>query len=164
MRAARTLVIAGAGLAAAWVACAGAAGASAVDLTGVIAGGTGAFRHATGRVSIAVGTSPPGASAVVARLSAPRCVRRRHCVLLRGAVRGTPDPPASPGLPDTGSTIVVHMTGRLAPLGAVRATGTIRCPGNIARGTVTMSLEVRQGASTLRVEGQSGPVPGFTCV
>ena len=103
----------------------------------------------------AVGVPAPHATALVASKAS-----QRH-LLLVGTIQGTWSRTLTN--PDIGGAQTLQGTGKVRPLGAVDASGTLHTPGFVARGNTTgsLTLEDNRGSVTLHLVGTMTR-PGFS--
>jgi hypothetical protein len=89
------------------------------------------------------------------------CSGKGPCIRTSGVLHGTITAKRS-RIADTGTTYVVHASGRLDGLGKTTASGTVQGTGFIARGREGMSLTLKTAVGMITVSAHSRPVPGFT--
>ena len=85
-------------------------------------------------------------------------IGKPHDIILNGAVGGKFS--LAPGLPDVGASQMLAGSGKVATLGHVRASGTMRSPGFIAQGRSTgvFNLSNAKGSVTIQL---TGPLAGL---
>ncbi|HEU0318258.1 MAG TPA: hypothetical protein VFR49_13065, partial [Solirubrobacteraceae bacterium] len=143
---------------------AGAAAGPTTTFTGRIVSGTGRYVHVRGTVRLVLRTSSrPLAFRLT--LSAPSCAggavpAPQRCVALSGTIAGTAV--STRHNPDVGASFALAGHGRVAPLGAVSATGQTGSLGFIARGRFPLSLRLRTSAGSLAITAQGPLVKGFS--
>jgi hypothetical protein len=147
--------------------CAAAAHAGPVtsrpadSLTGHVSATRGQWRHHQGRLSIRLAPSGTGSTRhLTLHIAGVRCGAQKMCLRLRGTLHGTLT--ALLGNPDTGRTFSVKARGTLAPLGQVKASGTVTGTGSVIRSRVTLRLTFTTGRGSVSVRASSAPVPSFT--
>ncbi|MEA2146562.1 MAG: hypothetical protein QOG59_2149, partial [Solirubrobacteraceae bacterium] len=97
---------------------------------------------------------------LVLRLAGRGCAAHTACVNLQGKLTGTIT--ERPAAPDVGRRFSIVAGGHIAPLGAVRASGSASGTGMIARGRVTLRLTLKAAHGSVVVTANSGLVPSFT--
>jgi hypothetical protein len=132
------------------------------SFTGSISSGTQRYSRAKGGASVYlhVHGSRGAERRTTATIVGRKCAGP-GCLDLHGTLTGTltSGPRA---LPDTGQTYTFSATGRIGPLGQLKAHGTIRGTGFIYHGREQMRLSLKTGHGTVTITAQSKPVRGFS--
>lgn len=145
------LLAAGGGSAAAIIAPRPAPG----TFSGAITSAAGRYGRDHGRVVI---TDADLASHASGRLviRGRACHGAARCLVLSGrpvaslTLKGHP-------IPDAGYTFTVRGSGRVAPLGAVKVTGTLQVPGFVACGHQTLTLTLASRAGRVKLAATTSP-------
>jgi hypothetical protein len=133
------------------------------SLTGTISAATGAYAGDSGRASItlAPSSSMKARRSLMVSLKGDSCAGRPSCLKLRGTLKGTITAEAG-RVRDVGASFTLALKGSAAPLGSVRATGTVNGTGFIARGRETARITLKARHGNVTITAQSAPVRGFT--
>jgi hypothetical protein len=129
--------------------------------TGHVSAGTGRYRgdHGRARLAVFVSLSASGATITI-RIAPLACRSTPRCLGLKGSLSGRLGWLPVPS--DSGSMALLNLSGKVAPLGNVTATGTVHGTGFIVRGRETLTLTLPGTHGTVKLAAQSGLVRGFT--
>jgi hypothetical protein len=154
-------ILAGLGIAAGAVSADAATPRPADSLSGRVSSAQGRWAPDHGRLSVHLTPGAGGATRhLVLRLTGRNCAAHTACVDLQGKLTGTIT--ARRAAPDVGRSFSIVARGQIAPLGTVRASGTVSGTGMIARGRVTLRLTLKSTHGSVVVTASSGLVPAFT--
>ena len=131
--------------------------------SGSITRATGGLRSDHGDVTILihVAQSTDPARRVGLTLNSGRCGSTSHCLSLSGSLSGTIS--GGPGgIPDVGRRFDLKVSGTLAGLGHVSATGVVVGVGFIRAGHEMLTLNLRTKRGSVTIAAISPKVPGFT--
>jgi hypothetical protein len=120
---------------------------------------TGTLSQVHGAVGIDLVHTGPGKVKLIFR--GRGCGGKNHCLQPSGTLTGTMTP-VFKRTPDIGTSFTINVSGKLAPLGHVSATGTAQGTGFIVHGYDYLQLKLATRQGTVAYDAQSGPVQGFT--